>query len=125
MPTSFTYNLSESEVKGLIGELLLIKNLSEKKEYKEIINAWNGPESGLRDFNFEAAQKFIKEILELDSDPEVEEIFVFISSYGGEVYAVLAMIEAIRNCTKPVSTVGLGMCASCASVLLAAGTGDR
>ena len=47
-------DLSESEVKGLIGELLLINNLSEKKEYKEIIKAWNGPESGVRDFNFDA-----------------------------------------------------------------------
>lgn len=46
-------DLSESEIKGLIGELLLIKNLSEKKDYKEIIKAWNGPESGLRDFNFD------------------------------------------------------------------------
>ena len=45
-------DLNESDVKGLIGELLLIKNLSSKKSYKEIINAWNGPESGLRDFNF-------------------------------------------------------------------------
>ncbi|RMA66383.1 PD-(D/E)XK motif protein [Ulvibacter antarcticus] len=45
-------DLNESDVKGLIGELLLIKNLSTKKSYKEIIKAWNGPESGLRDFNF-------------------------------------------------------------------------
>ena len=30
-------DLSESEIKGLIGELLLIKNLSTKKKYKEII----------------------------------------------------------------------------------------
>lgn len=45
-------DLNESDVKGLIGELLLIKNLSTKRSYKEIIKAWNGPESGLRDFNF-------------------------------------------------------------------------
>lgn len=32
--------------------MLLIKNLSVEKDYKEIIKAWNGPESGLRDFNF-------------------------------------------------------------------------
>ncbi|UAB74331.1 PD-(D/E)XK motif protein [Mesoflavibacter sp. SCSIO 43206] len=44
--------LTESEIKGLIGELLLIKNLSQKINYKEIIKAWKGPESSLRDFNF-------------------------------------------------------------------------
>lgn len=45
-------DLNESEIKGLIGELLLIKNLSVIRSYKEIIKAWKGPESGLRDFNF-------------------------------------------------------------------------
>lgn len=46
-------DLTESEIKGLIGELFLIKNLSNTKNYKDIIKAWMGPESGLRDFNFE------------------------------------------------------------------------
>ncbi|WP_339844748.1 PD-(D/E)XK motif protein [uncultured Dokdonia sp.] len=45
-------DLNESDIKGLIGELLLIKNLSSKISYKETIKAWHGPESGLRDFNF-------------------------------------------------------------------------
>ena len=46
-------------------------------------------------------------------------------SYGGEVFSLFAMIEAMKACSKPVHTVGLGMCASCASVLLSAGTGKR
>jgi hypothetical protein len=45
-------NLSESEIKGVIGELLFIKNFISIFGNKEIINAWKGPESGLRDFNF-------------------------------------------------------------------------
>lgn len=53
-------DLSESEVKGLIGELLLIKNLSTKKGYKDVIKAWSGPESGLRDFNFESYDVEVK-----------------------------------------------------------------
>lgn len=45
-------DLTESEIKGLIGELLCIKNLLLNIELKDIIKAWKGPESGLRDFNF-------------------------------------------------------------------------
>lgn len=45
-------DLDESQIKGLIGELYFIKNLSEKIEFKDLIKAWKGPESGLRDFNF-------------------------------------------------------------------------
>lgn len=45
-------DLSEFEVKGLIGELLFIKNFNGIVGNKEIINAWKGPESGVRDFNF-------------------------------------------------------------------------
>lgn len=44
--------LTESEIKGLIGELLFIKNSFQNKDPKDIIKAWKGPESGLRDFNF-------------------------------------------------------------------------
>lgn len=79
----------------------------------------------VKDFSFESAQLFVKRMIELESDPDVPEIYVFITSYGGEVFGVLAMVEAIRGCDKPVNTVGLGLCASAASVLLASGTGIR
>ncbi|MEI6310972.1 MAG: PD-(D/E)XK motif protein [Bacteroidota bacterium] len=52
--------LSESDVKGLIGELLFIIDFSKKLSYKNIIDAWKGPESGLRDFNFETFDVEIK-----------------------------------------------------------------
>lgn len=45
-------DLNESEIKGIIGELLFIKENSNKIEKKIIIESWKGPESGLRDFNF-------------------------------------------------------------------------
>lgn len=46
-------NLTVSEVKGLIGELIFMKNFSNKIPLRSILNAWKGPESGLRDYNFE------------------------------------------------------------------------
>lgn len=90
-----------------------------------ILDLNESPIIWVRDFNFEAAEKFISKLIELESDPEISEIFIYITSYGGEVFAMLAMIEAMKNCIKPVNTVGLGINASCASVMLSAGTGDR
>lgn len=45
-------DLSEFEVKGIVGELLFIKNFISIIGNNAIINGWKGPESGLRDFNF-------------------------------------------------------------------------
>ena len=43
--------LSEEEIRGLIGELLFIKNFSNKKaDFKNNILKWKGCENGLHDF---------------------------------------------------------------------------
>ena len=52
--------LNEFEVKGIIGELLFIKNFISIFGNNEIINAWKGPESGLRDFNFNSFDVEVK-----------------------------------------------------------------
>lgn len=52
--------LNENLVKGLIGELIFIKEFSKKESYKKIVEAWKGPESGLRDFNFDSFDVEIK-----------------------------------------------------------------
>ena len=79
----------------------------------------------VNEISLEKAQDFIKEIIRLNSDPDVKEIFIFISSYGGDVFAVLGMVEIIQKCSKPVHTVGLGICASGGGILLAAGPDER
>lgn len=52
--------LTELEVRGLIGELLFLRNFSNRTNYKNVIDAWKGPESGLRDFNFKTFDVEIK-----------------------------------------------------------------
>jgi len=79
----------------------------------------------INDIDMEIAQEFIKKLLQFESDPEVSEIYVYISSYGGEVFAGLAMIEAMNACSKPVNTVGIGICASAGADLVICGTGTR
>lgn len=46
---------------------------------------------------------------------------IFIDSYGGEIYSLLAMLDIISTAVKPVATVALGKAMSCGSILLACG----
>lgn len=61
----------------------------------------------------------------LMEDGEQTPITVIINSGGGDVYAMFAMIDAIRGCSVPVHTVGTGHIMSAASLILASGTGKR
>jgi ATP-dependent Clp protease, protease subunit len=85
----------------------------------------NLPIINVTEFDMEVAQSFIRRLSQYDSDPEVSDVYVYISSYGGEVFAGLAMIEAMNACSKPVHTVGIGLCASAGADLLICGTGRR
>lgn len=79
----------------------------------------------VNEFSIEAAQEFIKRLIQLDSNPDIKDIFVYITSFGGEAYSLLAMIEAMYACQTPIHTVGLGLCASAGGVLLACSPGTR
>ena len=48
-----------------------------------------------------------------------------IASYGGDVYAMLGLVDYIRSLPVKVNTHCVGTCMSAASVLLACGTGER
>ena len=48
-----------------------------------------------------------------------------IASYGGDVYAMLGLVDYIRSLDVKVNTHCIGTCMSAASVLLAGGTGTR
>ena len=48
-----------------------------------------------------------------------------IASYGGDVYAMLGLVDYIRSLPVKVNTHCVGTCMSAASVLLASGTGKR
>lgn len=77
------------------------------------------------EFSTETAQTFIARLVKLEADLNTKEIFIYITSNGGEAYSLLAMVDAMLACSKPIHTVGLGMCASAGADLLACGTGTR
>jgi ATP-dependent Clp protease protease subunit len=76
----------------------------------------------ITDFNDSATISFYQTFLKLHSDPNVKVIPIVISSYGGQVHSLLAMLDIMKTSTKPVSTIALGKAMSCGAVLLSAGT---
>ena len=68
------------------------------------------------------ANLIIAQLLFLDSAAPDEDIKMYINSPGGVVTAGLAIYDTMRLVKPDIQTVCVGMCASMASVLLAAGT---
>lgn len=66
------------------------------------------------------AQEFVRQLLDLDRESN-EEITIFINSRGGSVTAMFAMIDAMRITRSKIRTVVMGMAASAAAVIAAAG----
>jgi len=63
----------------------------------------------------------IAQMLYLETQEPDKEIYLYINSPGGQVTAGLAIYDTMQYIKPPVVTVGLGMAASMAAVLLAAG----
>lgn len=83
-----------------------------------------GPEKyiWISEFNDHATMAFLSQFRELEANPTVQVIPIYIHSYGGDAHSLLAMRDIIKSSHKPVSTIALGMAMSCGVLLLAAGT---
>ena len=67
------------------------------------------------------ANLVIAQLLFLDSEDPTKDISLYINSPGGVVTSGLAIYDTMQYLKAPVSTICIGMAASMASVLLAAG----
>jgi ATP-dependent Clp protease protease subunit len=67
------------------------------------------------------ANIIIAQLLFLDADDPERDIYLYINSPGGSVYAGLAVYDTMRHLRAPVSTFCVGMAASMGAVLVAAG----
>lgn len=65
---------------------------------------------------------FYNKFAELENDRLVDIIPVFIDSFGGSAFSLLAMRDIIKASSKPVATICLGKAMSAGALLLAAGT---
>jgi ATP-dependent Clp protease, protease subunit len=69
----------------------------------------------------EIANVVVAQLLYLGREGPKQPIHLYINSPGGEVYAGFAMYDAMQMVDAPVYTYAMGMTASMATVLLAAG----
>ncbi len=67
------------------------------------------------------ANIIVAQLLFLDAEDPERDIFLYINSPGGSVYAGLAIYDTIQHLRAPVSTYCVGMAASMGAVLLTAG----
>jgi ATP-dependent Clp protease protease subunit len=67
------------------------------------------------------ANTIIAQLLFLEHDDPNKDIYLYINSPGGSVMAALAIYDTMQFVKPDVSTIGIGMAASAAAVLLAAG----
>src|SRR5687767_8113291 len=72
--------------------------------------------------NDEVANIVTAQLLFLDSTDRVRDINMYINSPGGSVYAGLGVYDTMQYVSPDIATICIGVAASMASVLLAAGT---
>lgn len=71
--------------------------------------------------NSQSANLIVAQLLFLDREDSERRIQMYVNSPGGEVYAGMAIYDAMQEVNAPVSTVAVGMAASFGTVVLAAG----
>jgi ATP-dependent Clp protease, protease subunit len=67
------------------------------------------------------ANIIVAQLLFLDAEDPERDIYLYINSPGGSVYAGLAIYDTMQHLRAPVSTVCVGMAASMGALLLAGG----
>lgn len=71
--------------------------------------------------NDDVANIIIAQLLFLEADDPDKDVYLYINSPGGSVYAGLAIYDTMQYMRAPVNTMCMGMAASMGSFLLAAG----
>jgi ATP-dependent Clp protease, protease subunit len=69
----------------------------------------------------EVANVVVAQLLHLEADDPDQDIFLYINSPGGSIYAGLGIYDTMQFVKPDVQTIGVGVAMSIASLLLAAG----
>jgi ATP-dependent Clp protease protease subunit len=73
------------------------------------------------EINAVVANSIVAQLLYLEHEDPEREVQMYIQSPGGEIYAGMAIYDAMRAIKAPISTTAIGMTASYGTILLAAG----
>jgi len=76
------------------------------------------------EINKQLAERVIKQLILLEEDGE-EPVRVFIDSPGGDADAGYAIFDMLRFIKPPVTTIGMGLVASAAAIVLLAASKER
>ena len=74
------------------------------------------------DVNEATANSIVAQLLFLQSVDAKKDIYFYINSPGGSVYDALAIYDTMQYVTNDIQTVGIGVQASAAAILLSSGT---
>jgi ATP-dependent Clp protease, protease subunit len=74
------------------------------------------------DVNEATANTIVAQLLFLQSQDPKKDIFFYINSPGGSVYDALAIYDTMQYVTNDIQTVGIGVQASAAAILMSSGT---
>lgn len=74
----------------------------------------------VNEFNEEASRKFYADMNDAENS-EQDIIPIVVDSYGGQVYALMSMVDTIRASKKKIATISLGKSMSCGAILLSCG----
>ena len=111
-------------------------NLKDKTEEKEAAKN-DGMEQMMQKFmetrqilltgevNKELSEKIVRQLLIMESFSATKPIYVYIDSPGGDADAGFAIFDMIRFIDAPVYTVGMGLVASAAALVLLAAPKER
>jgi ATP-dependent Clp protease protease subunit len=75
-----------------------------------------------QDVNEASANIVVAQLLFLQAEDPKKDIFFYINSPGGSVYDALAIYDTMKYVTNDIQTVGIGVQASAAAILLSSGT---
>lgn len=99
--------------------MVILNKLFENEVYRKLLERRiifiNG------EINDQMASEVVAKLLYLDSQSN-EDITIYINSPGGSVTSGLMIYDTIKYVKSDVSTIGIGLSASMASILLMAGT---
>ncbi|MEX1091716.1 MAG: ATP-dependent Clp protease proteolytic subunit [Acidimicrobiia bacterium] len=74
-----------------------------------------------RPIDSEVANLIVAQLIHLESEDPDKDISIYINSPGGEMSSMMAMYDTMQHIKPEVSTICIGMAASAAALILAAG----
>jgi ATP-dependent protease ClpP protease subunit len=95
------------------------------KKETSLLEDCEAPVISVTQFSMEGAVSFSSSLRKFNSCSNINDIFINICSYGGEVWPMLAMLDEVLQSPKNVHGICTGLCASAGAMLFCCMPGTR